>query len=91
MQLTRMQGVNLMKRKWPLIVIAAVMLLVSTGLFIWWYLATNALRNYEQDIYKLELLSKRQQLEMAVMKQSDDLQKMQREARRIKPSYQSQE
>jgi 3-polyprenyl-4-hydroxybenzoate decarboxylase len=76
-------------KNWMIIVIASVIFVASLGYGLYRHFSTRAIRVYERDNYKLELMTKRQELEMLMIKQRADLSKMQRDARRIKPSYQS--
>jgi len=78
-----------MKIRWPYYVISSLILLIISVLILWWYIATNETRKYARDVYKLELYSQRQQLEIEIMEQTSALSKMKREVRRIKPVYQS--
>lgn len=76
--------------RWYRVQILLIVTAIVLGLGLWWFLATNGTRRYARDVYKLELYSRRQQLQIEITTQTKTISDQQRDARRIKPVYKSQ-
>jgi flagellar basal body-associated protein FliL len=78
------------KRKNTIVlVVVSVVVVLCVACFIWWHITTKGVRKYERDNYNLKLYNERQKLQIAIHKDTAELNRLQRDARRIKPVYKS--
>ena len=75
--------------RWYRVLILLIVSAIVFGLGLWWFLATKGTRRYAREVYKLELYSRRQQLQIEITTQTKIIRDQQRDARRIKPVYKS--
>jgi len=61
------------KKQWWLLVVPVVLVI---GLFVWWYIATNDIRQYKVRSYEMKLISERQELDLKIYHQQVELQRI---------------